>query len=91
MTKYTNPDDSKPSYDGIIYDLACSEIGSTTGKQGANDFDIDSQLEYVVVANFFYVHFWYAGNFYGWSRHQCITYDADVFPPTQVWQCAFNC
>ena len=91
MTKYTNPGDSHPSFDSFIYDRYCAEIGSMTGKQGADDFGIDSQLQYVVVANFFYVHFWYAGSFYSWSRNQCITYDADVFPSTQIWQCAFDC
>jgi hypothetical protein len=43
-----------------------------------------------VVFNGFYVHFWYAGTFYSWSKQQCISYDDDT-DGSAVWQCAFYC
>jgi hypothetical protein len=77
-------------YDAYIYDQDCNLIGSISNQIGAGDFDLDSQLPFVVVFNGFYVHFWYAGTFYSWSKQQCISYDDDG-TGNAIWQCAFNC
>jgi hypothetical protein len=77
-------------YDAYVYNSNCDLIGSVSNQIGAGDFDLDSQLPWVVVFNGFYVHFWYAGTFYSWSKQECISYD-DTEAGNAVWQCAFSC
>jgi hypothetical protein len=72
-----------------VYNRNCDQIGGSGGEY-LHDFELDSQLPYVLVGNFDNYQFRYAGQCYGWHISICFAYAADDAGTNNVYQCAFN-